>query len=186
MDDDDMEETFDDVDDEEVKLKTDIEIESLVAINKGSIEDCQMKDMEKLPIGQTCDYCDYLPDNNCELKSHLGTVHNEVILQYNQCEDTSISEDAALKHVRKAHEGSNKASGTSRPTSSSPDQPSSSREYGYSRNDRLDDTDNVGNKDIDSESRKQDPGDPNENDEQKHLKDSTEDNKEEQGEEYAS
>ena len=52
--------------------------------------------MEKLQIGQTCDYCDPFSDNNCELKVHLDTAHDGVIHQYSQCEVTSIGEDTAL------------------------------------------------------------------------------------------
>ena len=64
--------------------------------------------------------------------------------------------------------------------------PSSSGEYGYSRYNRCDETNNGGNEDIDRESQKQDLGDPDENSEQKHLKDSNKDDKEEQEERHAS
>ena len=88
-----MEETSEEVDDEEVKPDIEIELVPLVSISKGSFEDYQMKDMEKLQIGQSCDYCDSFPDNNCELKSHLGTAHDEVILQYNQYGVANIAEE---------------------------------------------------------------------------------------------
>ena len=81
-DDDDMEETPEDVDDEEVKQDIEIRSVSLVSISEGSSEDYQMKDIKKLQIEQTCNECDAFPDNNYKLSSHLNTDHGEVILQH--------------------------------------------------------------------------------------------------------
>ena len=111
-DDDDEDETFEDTD-IDVKVvelptpKADIEIDlvSLVSINKGPIEDFQMEDKEKLQHGKPCDYCDLISDNDPELKVHLSTAHDGLIYQYSQFEVTDTGKDTALKHVRETHVG---------------------------------------------------------------------------------
>ena len=54
----------------------------------------------------TCDYCDFISDNDPELKLHLATAHDGLIFQCSQCEVTDIEKDTVLYHVREAHVGS--------------------------------------------------------------------------------